>query len=104
MFGGRIVEIAPVPRLLEEPLHPCTRGLVAAAAPGDFHGPGRGPWDPLPGDPPNPREAIPGCIFHRQCPHPEKDEECVEGPPDLESSSAGGRVACWKEIQGTDRA
>ncbi|HTU07106.1 MAG TPA: ABC transporter ATP-binding protein, partial [Trebonia sp.] len=63
MYGGRIVEQAPVDDLFERPVHPYTRALLAARPRiGD-----RSPLAAIPGSPPSPLQPPPGCAFYPRC-------------------------------------
>jgi peptide/nickel transport system ATP-binding protein len=66
MYGGRIVEIGQTRRVLAEPRHPYTRGLISAIPrlAGDVDA-----ARPLPGTPPT-LGTIPkvGCVFRDRCP------------------------------------
>ncbi len=111
MYAGTVVESAPVEALFADPVHPYTRGLLAAADPGGVvAGPGTIPADPagvagkpdgawaiLPGEPPSTAHSLEGCPFHRRCPHPRKDRECELELPELADYGSARRVACWKE-------
>ena len=100
MYGGRLVETAPVEMLFEAPAHPYTRGLLEAAAPEGESAGQEGRWEVLPGEPPDPTRPPDGCAFFLRCPHPGKDRECSGESPKLEVLSPGREVACWKKIRG----
>jgi peptide/nickel transport system ATP-binding protein len=78
MYGGRIIEHAPVHALFDSPAHPYTRGLLAARP----HLAGeRGPLAAIPGSPPDPFTLPAGCAFHPRCPI-KADPRCeTEIPP-----------------------
>jgi peptide/nickel transport system ATP-binding protein len=65
MYAGAIVEDAPVAALLSAPLHPYTRGLLAAVP--DLDQPDRLPRG-IPGGFPSVRNPPSGCRFHPRCP------------------------------------
>ncbi len=65
MYLGEIVEIADCRRLINEPRHPYTQALLAAAPRLDRSGPRAAH---LGGDPPSPLAPPPGCKFHTRCP------------------------------------
>ena len=68
MYAGRIVEIGPAKRIVEEPLHPYTAALIRAVpAPDPANRLRQRPV--IPGEPPSPTEPPPGCRFHPRCPH-----------------------------------
>ncbi|WP_342363900.1 ABC transporter ATP-binding protein [Terrarubrum flagellatum] len=63
MYGGRIVETAPVVDLFARPAHPYTEGLLASI-------PGVSESEDLvaiPGSPPNLARLPPGCAFEPRC-------------------------------------
>ncbi len=94
MYLGKIVEQATATRLYEEPRHPYTRALLAAAP----------RPDPdykrvrlvLEGDVPSPMDPPPGCAFHPRCPRAVPGT-CDRDVPRLEETSngSGHKVACW---------
>ena len=66
MYLGRIVESAPPDRIFENPRHPYTQALLAAAPSMDPAVRGQAP--PVAGDVPSPSDPPPGCAFHTRCP------------------------------------
>ncbi len=67
MYLGRIVELADRDALFNDPQHPYTQALLAAAPVPD---PDRAsPYLPLKGEAPNARNPPSGCPFHPRCPH-----------------------------------
>ncbi|MEV7230816.1 ABC transporter ATP-binding protein [Polymorphospora sp. NPDC051019] len=84
MYAGRIVETGAVDRVLHEPRHPYTRGLLAALPRNGFH--------PLPGLPPQLSALPPGCAFAARC--PQVGDDCVRRP-DLWPRD-GHPVACHR--------
>lgn len=89
MYGGYIVEEAPVDRLFHAPQHPYTRSLLAALP--DPQDDTRPPLAQIPGRPPLPAERIEGCPFRPRC--AQARDICTTRPP-LEVRG-DGRVACW---------
>jgi oligopeptide/dipeptide ABC transporter ATP-binding protein len=65
MYGGRIVEHAPVTELFDRPAHPYTRGLIATTR-DTREGAPRAPFHAIAGSPPR-GAAPPGCPFHPRC-------------------------------------
>jgi peptide/nickel transport system ATP-binding protein/oligopeptide transport system ATP-binding protein len=65
MYAGTIVEDAPAALLFERPLHPYTRGLLAAVP--DIGRPQRR-LEGIPGSIPNLLAPPAGCRFHPRCP------------------------------------
>ena len=64
MYLGRIVEEGPVRRVIRAPVHPYTKGLIAALPRLDALD---APLTPVPGDIPSPLERPSGCVFHTRC-------------------------------------
>src|SRR5215831_5605778 len=77
MYGGEIVEEAPVKSLFAEPHHPYTEGLLAAMP---RLGEARERLRTIPGTVPPPTRWPNGCRFHDRCPY--AWERCTtEHPP-----------------------
>ena len=100
MYGGRIVEHAPVREIFARPLHPYTQGLMNAIP---RLGKEQMRLAVIPGTVPNPAALPPGCPFHPRCPL--ADTRCrTELPPLLAEGGSevgpGGailhQVACFK--------
>ena len=68
MYGGRIVEQAPVRTLFEQPQHPYTVGLLGSMP--RLHG-RAGRLAAIPGQVPGPLARPPGCAFADRCPFAE---------------------------------
>ena len=90
MYLGEIVEIGPKQVVLDEPKHPYTRALVAAAPIPDP----RAKRDTfvLEGDVPSPLNPPSGCRFHTRCPF--VIERCRQETPVLREVTPGRRAAC----------
>jgi peptide/nickel transport system ATP-binding protein len=93
MYGGRIVEIAPVDVLFTEPLHPYTRMLLATIP--SLNGERKRQLRSIEGTVPDFSEWPQGCRFRTRCPH--ADAACENTPPlaPLHGINAGHTVACW---------
>jgi peptide/nickel transport system ATP-binding protein len=91
MYAGRILEEGPTERLLENPLHPYTEGLLSSLP--QRSEPGR-PLRTIPGYVPGLLETLPGCGFCDRC--PDKRWECDRETPQLKEIEPGHRVRCWK--------
>jgi oligopeptide/dipeptide ABC transporter ATP-binding protein len=94
MYLGKLVEQATSTQLYEEPRHPYTRALLAAAPrPDPTHKRVR---LVLEGDVPSPMDPPPGCAFHPRCPRAVQGT-CDRNVPRLEETSVGSghKVACW---------
>jgi oligopeptide/dipeptide ABC transporter ATP-binding protein len=90
MYLGRVVELASDRQLYVEPLHPYSRGLLAAI-PSLTPGAAR-PARRLRGETPSPLDPPPGCHFHPRC--PERLSLCDKYRPRLLEKTAGHLVAC----------
>ncbi len=66
VYGGRVVEVAPVEDILRRPAHPYTVGLIDCL-PDISSQATRLPS--IPGNTPNPLEMPSGCTFHPRCSH-----------------------------------
>jgi oligopeptide/dipeptide ABC transporter ATP-binding protein len=95
MYLGRIVELAPVERLYDEPIMPYTQALLSAV-PAPVPGVER-ERILLTGDVPSPANPPSGCVFHPRCQHPARDAACARIVPPLEEKAAGHWVACIKQ-------
>ncbi len=79
MYGGQVVEQAPVETLHGAPAHPYTRGLLGARP---VLGRRRDQLTAIPGTPPDPRALPSGCVFFDRCPV-KGDPRCETQVPDL---------------------
>ncbi len=89
MYGGTIVEDAPVEQLFAHPQHPYTQLLLASLP--DASDESRPPLAQIPGRPPLPGEQITGCPFRDRCP---QARAICETTPELVPRGAGA-AACW---------
>jgi peptide/nickel transport system ATP-binding protein len=91
MYAGKIIESAPSKTLMERPLHPYTKGLMAS------YPSLRGPTQelvPMAGEPPNLLSPPPGCRFHPRCTQPPASGVSREKEPPLKEVETGHLVAC----------
>ena len=93
MYAARIVEQAGVEELLNNPLHPYTRALIAAIPDPDPENAATFK-DVPPGEPPSLLHPPSGCRFHPRCPAFMKGICDVKEPPEFEPQP-GHLVACW---------
>ena len=92
MYLGRIVETASAKLLFDQPMHPYTRTLLAAAP--RLSGRRASDHVVVRGDPPSPALVTAGCAFVDRCPIAEA--KCKIELPLLTSVSAGHDAACHR--------
>jgi len=90
MYAGRIVESATSSELLNNPLHPYTKALIASLP--QFAEPGT-QLATLTGNPPQLSDNLPGCGFCNRCPN--VFPHCRNQIPDLIEVLPGHHVRCW---------
>jgi oligopeptide/dipeptide ABC transporter ATP-binding protein len=95
MYLGRIVEFGSRDRVFEDPRHPYTRALLAAAP--RLHGSRAAVR--LKGEPPSPIDRPSGCPFHPRCPRAEARCE-VEAPALAAPAGLSGVTACHFRNEG----
>ena len=89
MYGGRIVEQAPVSALFDSPAHPYTRGLLAS-----IPGGGRGALlKAIPGTVPALGGLGAGCAFAPRC--GDRMDICVSHPPEVTALPGAHDVRCY---------
>lgn len=93
MYGANLVEMAVVQELLDNPLHPYTRALLAATSDPDPDNALTFKEVPT-GEPPSLRNPPAGCRFHPRCSSIIKGLCDVERPPDFHPQPDHS-VMCW---------
>jgi peptide/nickel transport system ATP-binding protein len=92
MYVGKMVELGNVLKVIDEPLHPYTQGLISSVPDPD-------PTNRLsyrnviPGEPPNAINPPDGCRFHTRCPN--VMPICKHKEPKLMKIEKGKDVACF---------
>jgi peptide/nickel transport system ATP-binding protein len=89
MYAGKIVESGDVNPVLDEPLHPYTRGLIGSVPSHSRRGE---PLPQIPGMTPPLLNLPAGCTFRPRCPR--ADEVCRQAP-DVTSPLPGREVRCF---------
>jgi len=100
MYLGKVVEIARSDELINNPLHPYTKGLVAAIPEPDPANRLRFREVLIKGEVPSAVSIPSGCRFHPRClareQHPEiKEVYCTVREPPLIEATSNHHVACW---------
>jgi oligopeptide/dipeptide ABC transporter ATP-binding protein len=97
MYGGQIVESAPVAGLFDRPLHPYTRALLASLPDADAPHRPHQRLAVIPGQVVDPRHLPPGCRFEPRCAL--ALGECRAAPPAVESAAVSRYVRCrrWQD-------
>jgi oligopeptide/dipeptide ABC transporter ATP-binding protein len=94
LYAGRLVEEAAARELVTRPLHPYTKGLLAALPALDRRAARpRGIPGPMPS-----RVPRTGCAFALRCAL--RDDVCEASEPAIAEREPGHRVACWHPAVG----
>jgi len=92
MYGGHLVEQAPVDALYEQPRHPYTLGLLNAIP--KLEGRAQGRLVAIDGMPPDLRREPDTCPFAPRCIY--ALDKCREALPPLTQSAPGQLSRCWR--------
>lgn len=84
MYCGEVVEIGPADEVINNPLHPYTKGLIESM-------PSRG-FNVMKGFMPSFNELPDGCRFSNRC--EVKNEHCIKLQPDIIELTNGHKVKC----------
>jgi len=95
MYGGRIVEQAPVRQLYAQPRHPYTRGLLSSLP--RLDAPSHSRLATIDGQPPNLAMALPGCLFAPRC--SVATAQCSAQRPPLTTFDDAQQAACWRALE-----
>jgi len=100
MYLGKIMELANVDRLYNDPKHPYTQALLSAVPVPDPVVEASRERVILEGDIPSPANPPPGCPFNTRC--PVAKERCVTEVPEWRELEPGRWVAChFAELDST---
>ena len=91
MYGGLIMEEAPIDDIFERPMHPYTQGLLASIPSIDQDKTQR--LHPIPGSPPDMIHPPEGCPFAPRC--PQARGICLLKMPPYTMCGEGRRSMCW---------
>jgi oligopeptide/dipeptide ABC transporter ATP-binding protein len=94
MYGGRMMERAPVRDLFSRPAHPYTAGLLRSTPRHDQRG---GALWSIAGSPPDPRQPPSGCPFHPRCAL--AVDRCRAEMPGFDEVGDDRRTACWRPFE-----
>src|SRR5262249_2873670 len=95
MYGGKVVEEAPVNELFAHPHHPYTQGLIRSIPRIDTAATRKSRLESIAGAVPSPLEHLPGCRFAPRCRF--AHAACVAAPPPLREIAPGHKSACVLE-------
>ena len=98
MYAGRVVETASAPALFRAPRHPYTRALQLSRPALQKTG---AELYTIPGLPPDPTHAIPGCPFAPRCEF--AADRCAQESMRLAGVAAGQASACARVQRGEIR-
>ena len=94
MYGGRVVEEAPVRDLYAKPLHPYTEGLLASLPRLDERGQ---QLESIPGQPPSLYAEPTSCSFAPRCPY--VFDRCTREVPELVEVHPEHKTACFWDLE-----
>ncbi len=89
LYCGRVVEEGPKARVLRQPAHPYTRGLIGSIP--SLHD-RRARLNQIPGTVPDVRDLPSGCAFRDRCPR--AGARCAAERPELRDMGGDQRAAC----------
>jgi peptide/nickel transport system ATP-binding protein len=91
LYAGEVVEDGPTAEVIAAPRHPYTEALLRVASLGDWD---RRELEVIPGQPPRPGTAAPGCRFADRCGYAEA--ACRAGAVPLSTVDRDRRVRCLR--------
>jgi oligopeptide/dipeptide ABC transporter ATP-binding protein len=93
LYAGRIVEDAPCERILQKPMHPYTKALLACVPPAIADRPSGYRLTTIAGSPPRGVGSVPGCSFSPRC--SERIPKCENLRPFAQEIEEERRVECF---------
>ena len=91
MYGGMVMEEAPIDDIFHRPRHPYTMGLLASIP--NIKQDKSQRLTPIPGSPPDMTNPPAGCPFAPRCPHARRI--CMEQMPPYTQVDPTHRSMCW---------
>ena len=103
LYGGSVVEAAPVAEIFAAPQMPYTLGLLASIPRLDRDPDQR--LDPIPGNPPSLLSPPSGCVFHPRCTYRDlvAADACSTEQPDLLPAGSNHLVRCHLSAEDRQR-
>ena len=95
MYLGKVVESGESDEVYDNPCHPYTQALLKAIPIADPKRALSLEQFGMKGELPSPLHVPSGCRFHTRCPY--AMDLCRQQEPELEESTWGQLVACWKK-------
>jgi oligopeptide/dipeptide ABC transporter ATP-binding protein len=92
MYLGKLMEISPADALYAKPIHPYSSALLEAIPIPDPRRNREREREVVSGEPPNPIDPPPGCVFHPRCPR--ATDVCRTVEPPLTQYPGGHLAAC----------
>ena len=92
MYLGKLMEVSPAEELYSKPIHPYTAALLEAIPIPDPRENRARKRSVVVGEPPNPIDPPPGCVFNPRCPH--ATDICRTVEPPLVEYPGGHLAAC----------
>jgi oligopeptide/dipeptide ABC transporter ATP-binding protein len=94
MYLGRLIELGTRDQVFNQPLHPYTRALMAAAPIADPEGRAARRRVAAIGEGSAPSASLAGCDFRWRCPIAQT--ACAAEAPPFSEVTPGHRAACWR--------
>ncbi|HYG42005.1 MAG TPA: ABC transporter ATP-binding protein [Bordetella sp.] len=94
LYAGEVLEQGPTSRVLVDPRHPYTKGLLASLP---HLGDRRHRLEPIPGRLPHPSARPAGCVFSDRCAFVQ-GEGCAQHQP-MVAQEPGHDSRCWRSLE-----